>query len=120
VTESHASAPVIDYSAKLAERRPMHDRPDPSSWFLTHGFGKPAAGTYTEVRFAPSVIDTLALDGSLHVEAILDGVVRRVAADLYGTAWAFHYRPDEYARAIEQYRLRLREVVEVSSIEVYL
>lgn len=114
--------PVIDYAAKLAERRPMHDRPDPTSWFVTFGFGKPAAGTYSEVRLPAELTGP---DGPVVVdeqrrEAILDAVVRRVVVDLYGSAWAFHYRPNEYADAIERYGVRLREVVEVSSIEVYL
>lgn len=112
--------PVIDYAAKLAERRPMHDRPNLSSWFVTFGFGKPAENTYTEVRFTDEALGRVeGTTNDTHPEHVLDAVVRRVAVDLYGTAWAFHYRPAEFPSAIEQYGVRLREVVEVSSIEVY-
>jgi len=110
--------PEFDYTARLAERRPMHDRPDATSWFVTFGFGKPAASTYTEVAFA----DTALADEDEHFqhpEHVLDAVVRRVAADLYGQAWAFHYRPEQYDEAIGRYPVRLREKVVVSSIEVW-
>jgi hypothetical protein len=108
-------APEFDYTARLSESRPMHERPDPSSWFVTFGFGKPAQGTYAEVAFDLQVDE----EGEELPEHVLDAVVRRVAVDLYGTAWAFHYRPDEYASAIERWNLRLRERVVVSTVEVW-
>lgn len=115
-------AHLFDYTAKLVSHRPHADhRPDPTSWFVTFGFGKPAENTYTEVRLDPGAVDPLQTHLDAHaIERVLDDLVRSVAVALYGQAWAFHYRPAEYATAIERYSIRLREVVEVSSIEVYL
>jgi hypothetical protein len=122
---------VLDWSARLLPPSSAlldpEFRPMPDSWTVTFGLGKPAAGTYSEVRFAPEVLDRLgrieALDGfglDAHArEVVLDAVVRRVAAFLYGTAWAFHYRPDEYPLSIARYDMRCREVVLVESVEVY-
>lgn len=109
--------PEFDYTARLADRRPMHDRPDPTSWFVTFGFGKPAASTYTEVAFTDEAL--IAPDSTVHPEHVLDAVVRRVARELYGNVYAFHYRPEQYADSIEPYPYRLRERVVVSRIEVW-
>ncbi|MDP5182138.1 hypothetical protein QOZ88_05775 [Blastococcus sp. BMG 814] len=84
----------------------------PNDWTVTFGFGKPAAGMYTAVHFAE--VPHLSLP-----ERVLEEVVRRVAVDLYGTAWAFTYRPEQYADAIARWGLRRRERVVVTSIEVW-
>lgn len=106
------TAATLSYAARLC---PVGDTPSerlPTSWFVTFGFGKPAESTYTEVMFPRVITDE-------HPEHVLDAVVRRVAVDLYGTAWAFHYRPDQYDEAIGRYPVRLRERVVVTSVEVY-
>jgi hypothetical protein len=88
-----------------------HAAVQPGSWFITFGLGKPAAGTYTEVVLAPAVND--------QPEHVVDEAVRSVARDLYGTAWAFHYRPDQYADAIERHGMKRRERVAITELEVW-
>lgn len=85
----------------------------PTSWFITHTLGGLAKGMYTEVRFECSV------DG--HSYEFLGRVVRKVAEDLYGRGWAFHYPPDQYESAIqnERWSLTCREIVVVTDIEVW-
>lgn len=114
----------FDYTARLAPLAVLLDEnlldPQPSSWFVTFGFGKPAASTYTEVAFTDDALGRI--EGTTNdtlPERVLDEVVRTIAADLYGTAWAFHYRPDQYQDAIARHGVRLRERVVVSSIEVW-
>jgi hypothetical protein len=85
----------------------------PGSWFITFGFGKPAQNTYTEVVLAPAVRD------AGHPEHVLDEAVRAVARDLYGTAYAFTYRPEQYADAIEKYGVKRRERVAITELEVW-
>lgn len=86
------------------------DPPAPSSWFITHGLGGPAEGTFTEVEFDAGE--------PVNLEHIIEPVVREVAVQLYGTAWAFTYRPTEFADAIARHGLRRRERVVVAGIEV--
>lgn len=106
----------MNFAARLD---PSNTGPDWSgSWFITHGLGKPAAGTYTEVAFTieePSDSQ----EQIVQDERVLEEVVRQVATQLYGTAWAFTYRPDQYEDAIARWGLRRRERVIVTSIEVY-
>lgn len=113
---------TVEFAAKLVDLAlpNAHCEPRPGSWYVTHGLGGPAAGTYTEVAFDPGAVDPLQthLDHASIVR-ILDGIVRQTAVALYGTAWAFTYRPDEYADAIERHGMRLRERVVVDGIEVY-
>lgn len=108
----------VEADARLSTSRDLHDRPNPNSWFITHGLGGPAGGTYTEVVL-PLVEDG---DGAPLPDAeqqrIAEPLVRLVAVGLYGTAWAFLYPPREYADAIERHRMRLREVVIVDDVEV--
>lgn len=88
----------------------------PGSWYITHGFGRPAANTYTEVAFAPEV------QFAEHPSAVLDRAVRQVAEELYGPRWSFLYGPQERAESIDAYRaagLRRRERVLISTVEVY-
>lgn len=85
----------------------------PGSWYITHGFGKPAAGTYTEVALAPDVL------AAEHPERTLEAAVRQIATELYGTAWAFLYPPEEYADAITRWDLRRRERVIITALEVW-
>lgn len=101
--------PVIDYAATL-------DRDPgcvllPGSWYVTHPLGGPAAGTFTEVAFDPWL--------PAQPDAVLDEVVHRVAVDLYGRAWAFTYRPDQYEQAIGRHGMRRRERVIVTRINVW-
>ena len=105
----------VNVDAKLVPFRDgsEHAAIQSGSWFITHGFGKPAAGTYTEVAFTPEV------QAAGHPEHVLDAAVRRVAVELYGTAWAFHYRPQERADAIERWSLRRRERVVITELEVW-
>jgi hypothetical protein len=111
-------APAPSIHASLVPEVSEHAANLPGSWFLTHGLGKPAALTYTEVAFsAEALIDP---DGKPWPEHVLDRAVLEVAGQLYGRAYAFHYRPDQYADAIERHGLRRRERVIVTSIEVYL
>lgn len=101
----------LAYTAKVDPLADSVIRPD--SWFITHGLGGPAAGMFTEVRFIyPSPEQP---------EHVLDEIVRKVAFACYGTSWAFHYRPNQYKQAIqnERFSLTRREVVIVSSIEVW-
>lgn len=86
---------------------------EPRSWFITHALGGPAAGMFTEVRFGfPKDVDV--------PEPVLDDIVRKVAHDLYGNKWAFHYRPDQYETSIQtdRWELTRREVVVVTDIEM--
>lgn len=102
--------PALTYAAHLDFALPAG--PDSyGSWSITFGLGKSAQGTYTEVAFTRDV--------DRHPERVLEEVVRRVAVDLYGTAWAFTYRPEQYAEAIARWGLRRRERVLVTSIEVW-
>jgi hypothetical protein len=101
---------TISYSAEL-DPEPTPGRVLPGSWFITHPLGRPAGNTYTEVAFAPDV--------AVQPRAVLDEVVRHVARDLYGTAWAFTYPPEDFADAIERYGSRRRERVVVTDLEVY-
>jgi hypothetical protein len=105
--------PTIHHEARLVPDVHPHAANLTGSWFITHGFGKPAAGTYTEVAFLPEITET-------EPERVLDEVVRAVAVELYGTAWAFHYRPDQYADAIGRFpEMRRRERVLVTAVEVW-
>lgn len=111
------AAPELTYEALLHASPAGPDWA--GSWTVTFGFGKPAQGTYTEVAFASNVLDSLRHDESVSAECVLEEVVRRVAVDLYGTAWAFVYRPDQYEQAVARWGLRRRERVVVTSIEVW-
>lgn len=107
----------LNYAARLAPpdryARPQGRR-DHRSWFVTFGLGKMAGGTFTEV-----VVPDFADDGQPLTREAKAALVRRVAVDLYGTAWAFAYGPDEAARAIWQYEMRIREHVTVTSVELW-
>lgn len=109
--------PTINYDARLAApdrtARPG-GRSESHSWFITFGFGKPAQRTFTEV-----VLPDFTDDGQPLTDAVKDALVRKVAADLYGTAWAFHYRPEQAEEALWRYDVRIREHVTVTSVEVY-
>lgn len=83
----------------------------PSSWFITHGLGTPAAGMFTEVTFPEGTADL-----SIQEQA---EIVRTVAAQVYGNRWAFHYPPDDYHDVIENYSLVRRERITITGIEVY-
>lgn len=92
----------------------------PSSWSITHGLGKPAEGTFTEVAFGPDVnAELLMLPGTLEPHIVADQLVREVAAALYGTAYAFVYPPEQYDEAVARWALRRRELVVVTSLEVF-
>jgi hypothetical protein len=112
---------MSSYVASLAARNgpPYGGKPSPLSWFITFGLGGPAGGTYTEVEFTPECVARLEAEATDpgDLSGLLDETVRQIACDLYGTAWAFDYRPDQYAGSIERFPVRLREhalVTEVS------
>jgi hypothetical protein len=88
----------------------------PSSWFITHGLGGPAAGMFTEV-VVPEFTDT----GEKLTIAQQAGIVRTIADQLYGTRWAFHYPPEDYEQSIQNDRWSLtrRERAVITEIEVY-
>ena len=109
----------VEYAARLQPAGEVASSlpPHPSSWFITHALGGPANGTYTEVSFVE--VDLAPLVASpLYVESILDAVVRHLATELYGRAWAFHYRPEQYADSIARHGTIRRERVLVEGIEV--
>lgn len=115
--------PQVDYVARVQLPVPLTtitSAPGPLTWFVTFGSGKPAQNTYTEVVFDPACVDPLQthLTGR-QIVAVLDEVTRRVAFDLYGTAWSFTYPPNEYEDAVARWDLTRREVVVVSSVTVY-
>jgi hypothetical protein len=103
---------VVGYAAELVPNVDEHAATLPGSWFVTHPLGKPAGNTYTEVAFAPEVL------AAGHSPAVLDTVVRRVASDLYGRAWAFTYPPEDYVDAVGRWHSRRRERVVVTYIDV--
>lgn len=107
-TSTVTAPPALDYEARLDED-PIG--PWSGAWSITFGFGKPAQNTYTEVAFRGE-LQTLPA-------RVLDEVVHRVAADLYGTAWAFTYPPEQYEEAVARFRIRRRERVIVTRVEVW-
>lgn len=115
--------PHVGYAATLEPLDQFHSSTRPRaglSWFVTHPLGKPAGGTYTEVAFDRGCVDPLQTHLTpADMLRVLDEVVRLVAGDLYGIRWAFSYRPDQYADAIERHRMRRRELVIVTAIDVY-
>jgi hypothetical protein len=90
-----------------------HAAVQPGSWFITFGLGKPAGSTYTEVVLAPEV------RAAGHPERVVDEAVRAVAAELYGTAYAFTYRPEQYTDSIEKYGMKRRERVAITALEIW-
>jgi len=116
------SALVVSHRATLSPTaQPEVDHDRSLSWFITFGFGKPAAGMFTEVAFDRGAVDPL----QTHLEpeviaSVLDLVARGVAAELYGEVWAFHYAPNYYESAVARYELRRRELVTVTAVEVSL
>lgn len=106
---------TIDYTARLAPPNGMpQGRIEHRSWFVTFGLGKPAGGTSTEV-VVPDCTD----DGRPLTRDEKRQLVRRVVTDLYGTAWAFEYAPEDAEQAVFRYGLRIREHVTVTSVEVW-
>lgn len=97
----------IHVTARLS---PFHSVPvGAQSWFISHGLGTPAAGTFTEVIF----------EGEQPDEITAAVAVRQVADQLYSNRWAFVYRPDQYAVAIARHGMTRRERVVVTDIEVW-
>ena len=116
----------LTYGAELAVNLPpggFRIVPD-ASWYVTHPLGKPAGGTYSELGFTQSAVDSVTFSdhvaprGALEARAVFDELVRRIVVDLYGTAWAFHYPPDKFADAIERHGMRRRELVIVTYVDV--
>lgn len=106
---------MLEADAKLAPHADV-DVPDGArSWFITHGLGKPAGGTFTEVVIDGTPEDD---DGAPLPVEVVEQLVREIAVQLYGTAWAFTYRPDQYADAIGRHGMRRRELVLVDALEV--
>lgn len=108
--------PTLSIDARLVPGVAPDAADLPGSWYITHGLGKPAENTYTEVAFEGTFVDE---DGAALPEHVLDEAVRAVAGQLYGTAWAFHYRPDQAEESIHRYSLRRRERVLITALEVW-
>jgi hypothetical protein len=104
----------MDFTSRLVAEVSTVAANVPGSWFITHGLGTPAAGTYTEVAFAPEV-----LQQPEATEAALEQITRQVARALYGNAWAFTYRPDQWHEAIERHGMRRRERVVVTELSTW-
>jgi hypothetical protein len=105
---------TLHTEARLVPSFDLLAKPRPTSWFITHPLGGPAANTFTEVQmpdFTP--------DGEKLEESVLDAAVRQIAMQLYGTAYAFTYRPGQYADSIARHRMTRRELVLVSVVEVW-
>lgn len=107
------------------DQREPAPAPRAGSWFITHPLGRPAGNTYTEVSFTPTVLAALhglpldpQLDLAAYVRAILDAVVRAVAVELYGTAWAFTYGPEHPPQSLARREAGRRELVTVEVVEV--
>jgi hypothetical protein len=96
----------------------------PGFWAITHTLGSVANGTYTEVAFVDGTLGRRDLDGDGSFrdpvrDEQADRLVRQIANTVYPQAWAFHYRPERVADAVLAHRLRLRERIEVSEVEVW-
>lgn len=111
------TAPTINVTAYLVPDITQHVANLPGSWYITHGLGKPAAGTFTEVAFGDNAL--IDADGQPWPEWVLDAAVRHVAGQLYGDRWAFQYRPDQYEPSIERHGMRRRERVVITNVEVW-
>lgn len=107
MTAAVTAPPVLDYEARLDED-PIG--PWAGSWSITFGLGGPAQRSYTEVAFRGQLQELPA--------SVQDEVVRRVAADLYGTAWASLYPPEQHAAKVARYGMNRRERVVVTRVEV--
>jgi hypothetical protein len=113
--------PTINVAARLIDPAQAWGPVDPSSWFITHPLGTPAAGTFTEVALADDVRAELV---ELHagrpevVEMIVDEAVRHLAGQLYSDRWAQVYRPSQYADAIARHGMRRREWAVIAALEV--
>lgn len=117
-----APTPTINVDAKLAELVPAGTRTLGPCWYITHGLGGPAAGTFTEVAFTAAAADGVIFRDDardLTDDVLFERVVREVAVSLYGTAWAFLYRPREYDDAIGRHGMKRRERVVVEAVEVF-
>lgn len=115
-----ATPPRVRFIAKLTpiDQFVTGVAPEPNSWFITHPLGKPAGGTYTEVTFTDAALNGLDRDHA-RTPAVLEQVVREVAAELYGTAWAFIYGPEQHPDAIARFESPRREHVLVELVEVF-
>lgn len=104
----------IAFDARIDPLAPQNI--EPTSWFITHGLGTPAAKMFTEV-VVPDFTDS----GERLTRTQQAEIVLRVADQLYGTRWAFHYPPEKYETSIqtERWSLTRRERVIVTSVEVY-
>lgn len=102
----------IHVYAKLQTGVHEHAENLPGSWFITHGLGTPAAGTYTEVAF-PSQLPYRA------DPVVAEEAVRQIADQLYGNRWAFIYPPEGRQDAIDRWKLKRRERVVVTEIRVW-
>ena len=72
------------------------------TWFVTFGLGGPHGKQYSQIQIeVPEGTD----------EHIVDQSIRDAIVASYGTAWAFHYRPDQFDDAIGRYNLKMRELL---------
>lgn len=103
--------PRVRFLARL-EPIDQRDRQQPltGSWFITHGIGTPAGGTFTEVAIDPAVLGDAPRDIA---RAALEQTVRELAVQLYGDSWAFTYDPQHPPAEPNR-----RELVVVTWVEV--
>jgi hypothetical protein len=109
---------VANVTARLVLDVDPHAADLPGAWLITHGQGGPARGTYTEVVFAPGLLEA-AEAGPYGAEVAAETAVRMVAASLYGDLWAFFYRPEQREKVITRWGLRRRERVLIEAAEVW-
>jgi len=108
---------VINSRCVLAVRVPELEVDEGALWYVTHGLGTPAGGTYTEVAFARHTPLATGIPPAEQSREVLEQVVRSSIRELYGNRWAFHYPPEEYGEAIGRWQLSLRERLVVTHIE---
>lgn len=111
--------PVINWTARLAVTVPTVDVDEAQLWYVTHGLGSIAAGTYTEVAFATAVPRADQTPPAGQPPALHREVVRRVARELYGERWSNLYPPEEYVDAVARWDMRLRERIVVTDLEAW-
>jgi hypothetical protein len=108
-------APTINVTARLDLPAPWPGGgPAHTLWGITHGLGTPAAGTFTAVR-VPDFTPT----GEPLTDATKEAAVLEVARSLYGTAYAFIYRPERMDDGVYRHNLRGREHVTITAVEVW-
>lgn len=110
---------VINWTARLAVTVPEVEVDEGQLWYVTHGLGSVAAGTYSEVAFATAVPRAGQTPPAEHPPTVQRDVVHRVARELYGERWSNLYPPDEYDAAVARWDMQLRERIVVTDLEAW-